>query len=852
MRKTPALAVALAVTTATTVALAGVATARTGGIARTDDLALAHAATGGADLAPLAVVDSGDRSTVRLAQRHRGVPVFGAQALVHLTGPAAHRSVADTVDRTVRGLTVDTTPTVPEDLAAHRAKAGLDPQSRERVQVERHGLVVLPRGSGVLSWHLTVRGEDVPNGVPLRREVYVDAHTGAVALEYDNLHFAEGPVEGEGVTANGKTRPLAAYERGDGVFELRDRSRAMFPVTGGEILTYDAEKRDYYDFLGVLPPETKLFTSKTSRFDGPVGESGGVDAHWAAGQVYEFYRQRLGRDGIDGKGGHSVSVAGVTNRGRPFLNAFWDGAKMVYGWADGERLPLSADLDVVGHEMTHGITEHTAGLVYLGQSGALNEALSDYLGNAIDVTVAGTAMSDPDAGLLGEDLCRTTAPEDCALRNLNDGRTTVRDYLGVTNRTDNGGVHLNSTIFGGALWDIRERIDPALADKVVYTALTEYMTPLDSFVDGRTAVLGAAAALKLTQQQQTTIAKAFDDHGIVPGWERKLGVDSTTLVRNVTNTSALVSAANGRYAVNLSDERGERYPAVYAGRTNSTTPPVRVSPEDGGSTAHPNTDGVTAVWTDLSAQGDKILARTLDGGPLRTVADGGRSSFLSVPAVSGNAVAWQQFDLSGGGGTDVWLRVGDEPARNLTPDPGVQGNRPFLRGHLLAYTQIRRDNTGWYYNAVVENLRTGTKSVIPAPAGPLFIKDVVLTSGAVAWVHDTGIDGRSAIMAADHDGGNPRAVVPEDSADAPMFPALDGSDLWLTFSTRVGVPNTNAGLPKLVQVPVWGGTPVRLSCNRGDQAVFAADRHRRVVWLDGTAGATDLVTRDSPARRCRG
>ncbi|MBW4716801.1 M4 family metallopeptidase [Saccharothrix obliqua] len=819
--------------------------------AATDDLTLARAAAAG-DLTPLSATDSGDRSTVRFGQLHRGVPVFGAQTLVHLDGPAAKRTVAATTDRTARGLTVDTTPTVTEDRAVLGALAALDPQSRSRAKTDRHGLVVLPSGTGVLAWHVTLRGEHVPAGEPLRREVYVNAHTGAVALEYDNIQHAEGgPVTAEGVTAAGKTRELAAYQRADGKFELRDRSRAMFPVTGGEIVTYDAEKRDYYDFLGELPSDAKLFTSDGTRFDGPVAEAGGVDAHWAAGQVYEFYRQRLGRDGIDGAGGHSVSVAGVTNRGRPFLNAFWDGTKMVYGWATGEQLPLSADLDVVGHEMTHGITEHTAGLVYLGQSGALNEAVSDYLGNAIDVTVSGTPMTDPAAGLLGEDLCRTKPGAECAIRDLNDGRTTVRDYLGVTNRTDNGGVHLNSTIFGGALWDIRERIDPALADKVVYTALTEFMTPLDTFVDGRTAVLGAAAALKLTATQQRAIAKAFDDHGIVPGWERKLGVDSTTLVERVANTAAMPSAAGGRWVATLSDETGQQLPEVYTGRTDRAGTPIRVSTKDGSGNAQPNTDGVSAVWANRSSAGSRVLARTLDGGPVRVVADGGTTADLSVPVVSGNTVAWQNFDFKGALETDVWVRVGDAPARNLTPEVGVQGNRPFLRGHLLSYTQIRRDETGWYYNAVVENLRTGAKTVLPAPTGSVFVKDVVLSAGAVAWIQDTGIDGRSAVMAAGHDGRDVRAVVAEDSPDAPMFPALDASESWLTFSSRVGQSGTNAGLPKLHQVPLWGGTPQRVSCNRGDQDAFAADRGRRVVWLDGTAGGTSLVTREGPARHCR-
>src|SRR5262249_23638604 len=149
-----------------------------------------------------------------------------------------------------------------------------------------------------------------------------------------------------------------------------------------------------------------------------------------------------------------------------------------------------------GHEMTHGVVEHTADLVYAGQSGAMNEAVADYFGNVIDVTVNRTPMTDPEASLIGGDLCRTLAPKDCAFRDLNDGATT-KGFLGLPlgSSYDNGGVHVNSTIFSGALWDIRESLGGELADKIVYKALTSYITPLDGFDEGRDAVLAAAKSL---------------------------------------------------------------------------------------------------------------------------------------------------------------------------------------------------------------------------------------------------------------------------------------------------------------------------------------------------------------------
>ena len=108
----------------------------------------------------------------------------------------------------------------------------------------------------------------------------------------------------------------------------------------------------------------------------------------------------------------------------PPNEAYWDGYQMVYGAGDAEYKPFAADLDVEGHEMTHGVVEHTAGLLYVGQHGALNEAFADYFGNAIDVDATGTPLSDPKASLLGEDLCYAAQPTACALRDLDDGTTT--------------------------------------------------------------------------------------------------------------------------------------------------------------------------------------------------------------------------------------------------------------------------------------------------------------------------------------------------------------------------------------------------------------------------------------------
>ncbi|WP_372337819.1 M4 family metallopeptidase [Streptomyces sp. MK5] len=143
--------------------------------------------------------------------------------------------------------------------------------------------------------------------------------------------------------------------------------------------------------------------------------------------MYEFYRDTFHRNSLDGQGMAINSLVGVTDFGSPFVNAFWDHTKVVYGTGDDEYRSFASDLDVVGHEMTHGVVEHTANLVYSGQSGAMNEAIADYFGNVIDVTVNHTlgrlphhapwsgAAPHPVLGASERGVSRSPAPAACHL-----------------------------------------------------------------------------------------------------------------------------------------------------------------------------------------------------------------------------------------------------------------------------------------------------------------------------------------------------------------------------------------------------------------------------------------------------
>jgi bacillolysin len=205
---------------------------------------------------------------------------------------------------------------------------------------------------------------------------------------------------------------------------------------------------------------------------GPVSAVGDVNqAYEFLGHTYSFYRNRFGRDSIDGRGMRLRATVRACHNVPgfcPYDNAFWDGAQMVFGAGYA-----GAD-DVVGHELTHGVTDHTSQLVYAFQSGAINEALSDIMGEFIDQTNGAGADTPATRWQIGEDL-----PGGLPIRDMADPSAPLSEfacddpdvvfppgcqpdrvgsplYATVPMTLDNGGVHINSGIANKAAYLLGE------------------------------------------------------------------------------------------------------------------------------------------------------------------------------------------------------------------------------------------------------------------------------------------------------------------------------------------------------------------------------------------------------------
>jgi Zn-dependent metalloprotease len=188
--------------------------------------------------------------------------------------------------------------------------------------------------------------------------------------------------------------------------------------------------------------------------DPPVADASVNQAYDGLGWTFDLFAQAYGRNSIDDAG---LPLRATVHYERDYDNAFWNGSRMVFGDGDGQIFAgFTGALSVVAHELTHGVTEHAAGLVYQGQSGALNESLSDVFGalaeqHRLDQT------AEEASWLIGAGVF-TPAVHGVALRSLKaPGTAYDDDVLGkdpqpahmrdfVVTDDDNGGVHINSGI----------------------------------------------------------------------------------------------------------------------------------------------------------------------------------------------------------------------------------------------------------------------------------------------------------------------------------------------------------------------------------------------------------------------
>lgn len=447
------------------------------------------------------IVDADGSEHVRFARRYHGLAVIGGDLVVHNSAAGVLRRVSQTLKS---APSLDLTPAVDAAQATRSATAAFTGRLSQTGAAQR---VVYARGAVPrLAWDVKLIGQRA-SGLPAREHLIVDALTGALLDRWDDIQTADAV--GTGISYYSGTVSLHTDKQADGSYAMRDTTRGSHEV-------YDLNGK-----LGTLNPGIKgdLVTDADNAWgDGirsKTGTSDAVDAAYGQSVTWDMY-QKLGRNGIadDGRGGYSRVHSG-TGPGGIFYNAFWsdDCFCMSYTRMLNDTSPALLALDVVGHEMTHGVTSNTAGLIYSGESGGLNEGTSDIMGNMVE-RFARNPNDAPDY-LVGEQMF-PDSPLRSMIQPSVDGSSSDCYYPGVGNID----VHYSSGVANHFFYllaqgsqskngapsptcqagDTRvatgnavvKGIGPLAAAKLYYRALSVYMTSDTGYAAAREATLLAA------------------------------------------------------------------------------------------------------------------------------------------------------------------------------------------------------------------------------------------------------------------------------------------------------------------------------------------------------------------------
>jgi Zn-dependent metalloprotease len=263
--------------------------------------------------------------------------------------------------------------------------------------------------------------------------------------------------------------------------------------------------------------------------DPPTGDQAVDEAYDGLGRTFDFFLEAYGRDSIDDRG---MPLRGVVHYGERFANAFWDGRRMIFGDGDGLILGrMTRSLDVIGHELGHGVTEAEAGLEYWGQSGALNESMSDVFGSLVEQRHRNQNASAAD-WLIGNEVWTPKIKGD-ALRSMKApgkayddplvGKDPQPDHMSryVQTTDDNGGVHINSGIPNHAFYLAATRIGGFAwegAGRIWYEALQDpSLKPTSGFrAFARITLRVAERLFGAASGEVTAVREGWSEVGVTP------------------------------------------------------------------------------------------------------------------------------------------------------------------------------------------------------------------------------------------------------------------------------------------------------------------------------------------------
>jgi vibriolysin len=619
-------------------------------------------------------VDEQGHTHVRYAQTKNGLRVVGEELVVHVDAEGRVYAVNGTARD---GENVPAVARISREAASQAALrntkgSGLSAGSAELVYYRPEG------GQLRLAYEVVVTGEGAE--LPVREHVFVSARDGSVLGRFSDIHTA--------------------------------LNRAVYSANNGTSLPGTLKRSE----------------------GGAATNDAHVDGNYARlGDTYNCYKNNFSRDSFDNAGAQLKSTVHYSSS---YVNAFWNGSQMVYG--DGNNVDsgmLGLSADVTTHELTHAVTERESNLTYSGESGGLNEAMSDIFGAYCESYASGTWATTNAVFMVGDDIWTPATPGD-ALRYMYD---PAKDGVSLDLWTSTAGskdVHYSSGIANLAFTLLSKGgthprgkttvnvtgIGVQKAGAIFYKANVDLMTPSTTFAQAKTYTEQAAAALYGTGAAEiASVTAAWQAVGVGGGTTPPPTCTSSIALSNgvtVTNISAdtstwsctytlAVPAGQSSLAFNLSGGTGDGDMYVRFG-SEPTSATYDCRPYLGGNAetcsftnpaagtwyvkiyGYSAASGMSLKGTYSGTSGGNVLTSGIESAQYSGAAASWNCFTLNVPAGKTSVVFNQTGKTGNTGDADLYVKFGSQPTTSS------YNCRPYLSGNTETCTISAPSAGTWY------------------------------------------------------------------------------------------------------------------------------------------------------------
>lgn len=414
---------------------------------------------------------------IKINQYYNNIKIENAVYILHMK---------NNLIESVSGYMYTISPTIPKKpLSVEKARRKITNDQNKSIRKYNSNPVYIENKDG----YLELCYEFITNNKSNTNEekIYINTETNAVVRTINLQHFITTPTE---VETNLSGKRIIYTDLTNGVYSLLDSTR------GKGIETLSLKNQTTIADAKPIVDSTNNWSSLKSKL-----ERSALDVHFGAISTYDYFLNQHNRNSIDNKG---YKLTNIVHYGQNFVNAYWDGTKMIFGDGDNKIGPL-VSLDIIGHEITHGLTSNTANLLLENESGALNESFSDIFGVIIDFY---TRPNQANWTVAEEVSPLIRSLENPSINN--DPDTYFGKNWKPIGGTDFGGIHSNNgvqnhwfylLVNGGV--GINDKNDTFNVDgiglekasKIVFRNLVYYLTPQSNYSDARVGSIKATEDL---------------------------------------------------------------------------------------------------------------------------------------------------------------------------------------------------------------------------------------------------------------------------------------------------------------------------------------------------------------------